>query len=250
LPLASFASGLRALRNQRKITYLEMAALANYSVAVLADAAAGRHLPTLQVTLAFVRVCGGDENTWRRNWMQARSRINPRGAIGAHGMNDPDPTQAASLRGLAECLGQLYLPAATPSLRKLEARTYYAHGLLPGTSLERVRLGRTAMSEALRGRRFPRKAFLLTFVEALNVDLKADRRWEQAWDRIAQYLDQATEAEVKQLRRQLAEARAQAARAGKEAEQLRRHLADAQDLSHQQNLAVEARLSEVMAHYL
>jgi hypothetical protein len=155
-------------------------------------------------------------------------------------MNDPDPTQVASLEGLAECLRQLHIRADRPSFRELEDRTKHANGLLPGTSLKRVRLGRTTLNDVLRGFKFPRKAFLLTFVEALHVDLKADRRWEQAWDQLAiQYLDQAAEAEVEHLRRQLAEARAQADRADKEAEQLRQQLAEAEDLSRQQTSAAE-----------
>lgn len=155
-------------------------------------------------------------------------------------MNDPDPTQAASLGDLAECLRQLHIRADRPSLRELEDRTKHVNGLLPGTSLKRVRLGRTTLNDVLRGFKFPRKAFLLTFVEALNIDLNADRRWEQAWDHLAiQYLDEAAEAEEEQLRRQLAEARAQADRADEEAEQLRQQLADAEDLSRQQTMAAE-----------
>jgi CspA family cold shock protein len=75
--------------------------------------------------------------------------------------------------------------------------------------LKRVRLTRSTVSDVLLGRKFPGKAFLLTFVDACGVDLERDRRWEQAWDRLApQYLDQAAEAEADQLRRQLAEATA------------------------------------------
>src|SRR5262249_50724968 len=67
------------------------------------------------------------------------------------------------------------------------------------------------------------------FVEALNIDLEVDRRWEQAWDQLAvRYLNQAAEAEVEQLRQQLAAAEAKAARTGEEAEELRQQLTAAQ----------------------
>ena len=100
-------------------------------------------------------------------------------------------------------------------------------GFLPGTRLKRIRLTRSTLSDVLVGRKFPRKAFLLTFVDACGIDLENDRGWEQAWDRLApQYVEQDAEAEADQLRRQLAEARAQADRADNEAEQLRRRLAD------------------------
>jgi hypothetical protein len=176
-------------------------------------------------------------------------------------MNDPDPSQAASREDLAECLRHLHVRADTPSLRELEHQTRHAGELLPGTHLKQVRLGRTNLNDVLRGRIFPKKAFLLTLAQELNVDLKADRRWEQAWDRLAvQYLDQAAEVETEQLRqladakaqadradqetkrlrRQLADAKAKLGRAGKEAEGLRQQLADAEDLIRQQTAAAEA----------
>jgi biotin carboxyl carrier protein len=58
----------------------------------------------------------------------------------------------------------------------------------------------------LRGQKFPGKAFLLTFVEACNVDLENDRRWERTWDRLApQYLGQGELAGAEQLTTALAE---------------------------------------------
>jgi hypothetical protein len=77
------------------------------------------------------------------------------------------------------CLRQLHLRADTPSYRLLEERAKHANGLLPGTKIERVRCG-AAHLEVLHGQTFPAKGFLLTFVEACEVDFKADRRWEQA----------------------------------------------------------------------
>jgi hypothetical protein len=153
-------------------------------------------------------------------------------------MNDPDPAQVASLEDLAECLRQLHVRVDRPSMRELEDRTKHVNGFLPGTQLKRVRLGRTTLNEVLRGLKLPKKAFLLTFVEALHVDLEADRRWEQAWDRLAvQDLDQAAEIESQQLRQELAEAKTRADRVDKEAEQLRQQLAAAEELVRQQTAA-------------
>lgn len=47
-----------------------MARSALFSSSVLSSAASGHRLPTLQVTLAFVRVCGGDPEYWERRWHQ------------------------------------------------------------------------------------------------------------------------------------------------------------------------------------
>ncbi len=137
-------------------------------------------------------------------------------------MNDLDPTKVESLEDLAECLRQLHIRADKPAYRELEQQTIHANGLLPGTRLKRVRLGRTTLSDVLLGRKFPGKAFMLTLVEACGIDLEKDPRWEHAWNRLAErYLIQGMAAEVDQLRQQLAEARAQVEAAAAETERLR-----------------------------
>ena len=131
-------------------------------------------------------------------------------------MSDLDPDRIATLDDLAACLRQLRLLADSPSYRDLEGRTVRRDGILPGTDLKRVPLKRDALTQVLAGAKFPRKAFLLTFVEALGVDLRAEHRWEQAWNRLAvQYQEQADAAAAEQFRRQLAaaEQRADDARA-------------------------------------
>lgn len=100
-------------------------------------------------------------------------------------MIDVDPTQATTLEELAECLRQLHIRADKPTYRVLEQRTMHENGQLPGSRLKRVRLGRSTISDVLAARKFPGKAFLLTFVDACSVDLETDGRWEQAWDRLA-----------------------------------------------------------------
>jgi len=100
-------------------------------------------------------------------------------------MDQPDPTQAASLDDLAWCLLHLRTLADTPTYRELERRTIHAEGMLPGTDLRRIPLKRATLADVLAGQAFPRKAFLLTFAEACGVDLQADHRWEQAWNRLA-----------------------------------------------------------------
>ena len=75
-PLAKFASGLRALRAKKGITYRDMAYLANYGVTALSVAANGRTLPTLEITLAYVSACDGCEEDWRSRWYQTRDLLN------------------------------------------------------------------------------------------------------------------------------------------------------------------------------
>jgi hypothetical protein len=147
-------------------------------------------------------------------------------------MDDLDPATAASLDDLAACLRHVHLLADKPTYRALEQQSARAGGFLPGTRLKRARLTRSTVSDVLTGRKFPGKAFLLTFIDACGVDLENDRRWEQAWDRLAvQYDRQPAEAAFEQLRRQLEQLRGQLAgaehRAGEaqaDAERLRAEL--------------------------
>jgi hypothetical protein len=54
-----------------------MAATARYSHTALSGALSGNRLPSLDLTLGFVRACGGDEEEWRARWMAENARINP-----------------------------------------------------------------------------------------------------------------------------------------------------------------------------
>ncbi len=68
-PLRDFAARLRKLREQSgSPTYRDLARRAHYSIAALSGAASGRQLPSLAVTLAYVRACGGDVREWELFW--------------------------------------------------------------------------------------------------------------------------------------------------------------------------------------
>jgi hypothetical protein len=116
-----------------------------------------------------------------------------------------------------------------PQFRVLEQESAKIAGCpVAGSRLEYVRLGRAAINDMLGGRKFPRKAFFLTFAQICGVDLEADRRWEEAWNRLApRYLKQVTDQEIG-LRQQLTAATARAEHAEANAGQLRRQLLAAQ----------------------
>jgi DNA-directed RNA polymerase specialized sigma24 family protein len=67
-PLGKFAEDLRALRISSGLSYREMAGGQSFSHSTMSKAAAGKQLPTLEVTLAYVRACRGDEDQWTRRW--------------------------------------------------------------------------------------------------------------------------------------------------------------------------------------
>ncbi|MCK2244485.1 MULTISPECIES: hypothetical protein [unclassified Crossiella] len=74
--LGRFAAELRELRAQAgSPTYRELAARVDYSVAALSKAAGGRALPSLAVTLAYVRACGGDVGQWQERWRTVSAEL-------------------------------------------------------------------------------------------------------------------------------------------------------------------------------
>src|SRR6266496_967159 len=80
-PVQMLAAELRDPRRRAgNPGYRELAAKTGYSVAALSNAAGGRSLPSLPVTLAFVRACGDDPAAWERRWRQASAeRVASRG---------------------------------------------------------------------------------------------------------------------------------------------------------------------------
>ncbi|KZM72004.1 hypothetical protein [Nocardia terpenica] len=67
--MARFAIDLRQLRKQAgSPPYRQLARDAMFSPSALADAASGRKLPSLAITLAYVRACGGDTAQWEARW--------------------------------------------------------------------------------------------------------------------------------------------------------------------------------------
>ena len=70
-PVRKFAGDLRRLRQLAGLPpYRELARQANYSPAALSEAVSGRRLPSLAVTKAFVRACGGDVEEWTARWRE------------------------------------------------------------------------------------------------------------------------------------------------------------------------------------
>ncbi|MEU3848299.1 hypothetical protein [Streptomyces sp. NPDC029554] len=93
-PVQRLAHELRLLREEAGgPSYRELAGAAGYSAPTLSEAAAGRRLPSLPVTLAYVRACGGDESAWERRWHEAA-------ADSARATAPPDDARAP-YRGLA-----------------------------------------------------------------------------------------------------------------------------------------------------
>ncbi|MEV4894493.1 hypothetical protein AB0K48_34425 [Nonomuraea sp. NPDC055795] len=74
--LLQFARDLRSLRDKAgKPTYRELSVRAHYSEAALSQAAAGRKLPSLAVTVAYVRACGGSADEWEERWREVAAEL-------------------------------------------------------------------------------------------------------------------------------------------------------------------------------
>ncbi|QUQ72589.1 WD40 repeat domain-containing protein [Kutzneria sp. CA-103260] len=77
-PLLRFAADLRKLREQAgSPVYRELSRRAHYSTAVLSEAAGGRKLPSLAVTLAYVTACDGDTELWEQRWREVSAELTP-----------------------------------------------------------------------------------------------------------------------------------------------------------------------------
>lgn len=74
--MAGFAGELRRLRQRAGGPgYRELARRAHYSVTTLAEAARGDRFPSLAVTLAYVRACGGVVEEWEVRWQEVAAQL-------------------------------------------------------------------------------------------------------------------------------------------------------------------------------
>lgn len=98
--MQAFAVALRRLREDAgSPTYRALSERAHYSATVLSRAAGGRVFPSLEVTLAFVQACEGDEDAWARRWHRVSEEISGRTA------EPPEPAgegPSSPARGAAE----------------------------------------------------------------------------------------------------------------------------------------------------
>lgn len=91
--LVQFAGDLRLLREKAGTpTYRELSARAHYSVAALSEAASGRKLPSLSVTLAYVAACGGEVADWEDRWRMTAAELSAKkAATPCPGNGEPAP---------------------------------------------------------------------------------------------------------------------------------------------------------------
>ncbi|WP_329394954.1 helix-turn-helix domain-containing protein [Streptomyces melanogenes] len=74
-PVAHFAETLRQLRHDARLSYRAMAQKTGYSLSSLSQTAAGRKLPSLAITLAYVEACGGERAVWEEHWHQTEQAV-------------------------------------------------------------------------------------------------------------------------------------------------------------------------------
>jgi transcriptional regulator with XRE-family HTH domain len=72
-----FAFWLRNLRQRAGLTYDELGRRAHYATSTVQAAAAGKRLPTLRVTLAYVNACHGNVREWHAYWTKIRRALDP-----------------------------------------------------------------------------------------------------------------------------------------------------------------------------
>jgi hypothetical protein len=91
--VANLAARLRQLREDAgRPSYRQLERTAYYSHSALSQAAAGRVLPSLAVTLAFAQACGGDRQEWIALWHEAAAEAGVPADPNGHA---PAPAQPA-----------------------------------------------------------------------------------------------------------------------------------------------------------
>ncbi|WP_157877753.1 helix-turn-helix domain-containing protein [Streptomyces kanamyceticus] len=99
-PVQRLAHDLRQLRDEAgSPAYRELAHRTGYSAPTLSEAAAGRKFPSLPVTLAYVRACGGDEEEWAQRWQVA---ADAHAQQSAHGDDEAAPYRGLSRYGTGD----------------------------------------------------------------------------------------------------------------------------------------------------
>ncbi|WP_216588864.1 WD40 repeat domain-containing protein [Streptomyces brasiliscabiei] len=131
-PLLDFAARLRKLREKAgSPTYRDLARRAHYSIAALSAAAAGRQLPTLAVTLAYVRACGGDVREWERIWRATAAECAAGTVRGVE--------SAGTVRGVEDA-GTASAPyAGLASFRQSDADTFFGRERLTDRLVEHLK---------------------------------------------------------------------------------------------------------------
>jgi hypothetical protein len=74
-PAREFAFWLRDLRKRSGLTYVQLGKNAHYATSTMQMATAGNRFPTLRVTMAIVKACGGDTQEWRDYWTQVQRAL-------------------------------------------------------------------------------------------------------------------------------------------------------------------------------
>jgi WD40 repeat protein len=88
--VVEFARELRGLRERAgRPTYRELSSRAHFSTSALAEAAGGRKLPSLAVTVAFVRACDGDVAEWESRWRECAAELAGNAPVCPDGVDAP-----------------------------------------------------------------------------------------------------------------------------------------------------------------
>ncbi|MFV8128954.1 helix-turn-helix transcriptional regulator [Streptomyces syringium] len=142
-PYATFARQLRKLRKSSgSPTYTTLARRAKYSVSALSQAAAGRKLPSLELTLAYATACGGGREHWTEQWLIAQHPTGPgpldgpaAAEVRPWSTEPPVPALAGTPQEFIACLRELKLWAGNPSLSRLEAVAFGRGIRLPRSTI-------------------------------------------------------------------------------------------------------------------
>lgn len=219
-PAAEFAQRLRDARHAAgNKPYREMAEMVHFSGPALSTAAAGKRLPTWDVTFAYLSACGVSEaelEDWRTLWEDTDARLRQQRlrdryvplapadlpAVPISGMNvlPTLPTRLAEAKvhdlwdRLSEVRSEEEYRAMLQELRKVRALSIRAVSArsrvaemprLTGTAEPKLQwLSPTAIQETLNGGRAVTVKFVRLYVNACGGDAADIDMWTSVWQRI------------------------------------------------------------------
>jgi len=184
-PLANLAGALRALRGRSgNPPYRKMAQRVHLSHTTLSRAAAGKNLPTWEVTEAYIRACGEDPSAFIHLWKEAAAEIKPSPHERSISRIQPtaaviDPMNTGSVEEFLYMLREVRAAHGYPSYREISKRS----GRPVSTIADVFNANR---------RKMPNLLVTEAILKALG-EGDALQRWRMAWRKLSAPVDRTHE---------------------------------------------------------
>ncbi|MFF3853425.1 helix-turn-helix domain-containing protein [Micromonospora sp. NPDC002575] len=178
-PIADFARELRELRDRAGTpTYEAMARDAHSNKSSLSKADKGVRLPSREVTLAYVRACGGPVEEWQARWKRVAQEVDPLAFRPKQPTSLPtvnalagsvNPVDAITVEEFRAKLRQVRKRLGDPSYKEIEARARGKGVALPASTVfDMLKQG---------GKTLPRADRIVAFLKVCGIPEEEHDLW-------------------------------------------------------------------------